>query len=226
MRPKETIALINSEELCGFIQANYKFSEAYVLPYDMNPRVQEHLCQRPKRRELVFYGRPGTPRNGFEIVIGALHLWQQRCPTTAREWAITSVGEVYANDRVLYIRNLRILGKLPPAEYIDLLNYASVGVSLMISPHPSYPPLEMAQAGLITITNSYRYKDLSLRHENIVSIERVDEEALADAIENAVKRAEARIGTECEMCDIGPITCSMPAFDPVTFACRLRELVS
>jgi lipopolysaccharide biosynthesis protein len=226
MHPSNTIALINSEELCAFMQTTYNFNEAYVLPYQMSPALSPHLSPRPKRREIVLYGRPGTPRNGFEIVIGALHLWQQRCPTTAGEWAITSVGEAYPNDGVLYVGNLRILGKLPPAEYIDLLNYASVGISLMISPHPSYPPLEMAQAGLITITNSYRCKDLSLRHENIVSIERVDEGTLADAIENAVKRAEARIGTEYEMCDIGPITCSMPAFDPVTFARRLRELVS
>ena len=33
----------------------------------------------------------------------------------------------------------------------------------MLSPHPSYPPLEMAEAGVTTITNCYGGKDLRRR---------------------------------------------------------------
>ncbi|MGQ0594657.1 MAG: rhamnosyltransferase WsaF family glycosyltransferase [Gammaproteobacteria bacterium] len=226
MHPADTIAVIDSEELCNFMVATYNFIETYVAPYQMSPTLIAHLCARPKRREIVFYGRPGVPCNGFEILIGALRVWQQCCPTAARDWSITSVGEAYATDRVACVRNLRVLGKLSPAEYIGLLNYASVGISLMISPRPSKAALEMARAGLITITNAYRHKDLSLRHENIVSIERVDEETLGEAIEKAVEMAEERVGNRCELFDIKPIKCPMPAFDGATFADRLRELVA
>lgn len=96
----------------------------------------------------------------------------------------------------------------------------------MISPRPSDQALEMARAGLITITNAYGHKDLNLRHENIVSIERVDEETLAEAIESAVERAEGKVGKRCELFDVKTIKCPIPAFDGATFAGRLRELVS
>jgi hypothetical protein len=65
----------------------------------------------------------------------------------------------------------------------------------MISPHPSYPPLEMAEAGVLAITNKYGCKDLSRRFPEIISIERADPELLAEAIGAAVRQAEEqRIG--------------------------------
>jgi beta-1,2-rhamnosyltransferase WsaF-like protein len=62
----------------------------------------------------------------------------------------------------------------------------------MLSPHPSYPPLEMAEAGVLTITNKYGCKDLSRRFADVISIEQADPELLAEAIEVAVREAEAR----------------------------------
>jgi hypothetical protein len=65
----------------------------------------------------------------------------------------------------------------------------------MISPYPSYPPLEMAEAGVLTVTNKYGQKNLSRRFPEIISIEHVDAELLADAIGAAVREAEIqRIG--------------------------------
>ena len=58
---------------------------------------------------------------------------------------------------------MEIGGKASLDEYADHLNRAAVGVSLMVSPHPSYPPLEMAEAGVLAITNNYGSKDLSRR---------------------------------------------------------------
>jgi hypothetical protein len=64
----------------------------------------------------------------------------------------------------------------------------------MISPHPSYPPLEMAEAGLAVITNSFAAKDLRTRYPGIVSIDGLTPEALAGEIERAVTRMEPHIG--------------------------------
>jgi hypothetical protein len=53
----------------------------------------------------------------------------------------------------------------------------------------------MAEAGLLAITNKYGCKDLSRRFAEIISIESVDPELLADAINAAVQQAEEqRIG--------------------------------
>jgi len=60
----------------------------------------------------------------------------------------------------------------------------------MLSPHPSYPPLEMAHSGILTITNSFAEKNLSSWHDNIYSLSRLAPEELAKAIETCVRRFE------------------------------------
>ena len=58
----------------------------------------------------------------------------------------------------------------------------------MVSPHPSYPPLEMATAGCVTITNAYEGKDLRKRSDNFISLDYLSPQMLADALDQAVKR--------------------------------------
>ena len=41
---------------------------------------------------------------------------------------------------------------------------SAIGISLMVSPHPSYPPLEMAHLGMLVLTNGFGAKDLSTWH--------------------------------------------------------------
>ena len=52
----------------------------------------------------------------------------------------------------------------------------------MCSPHPSYPPLEMATFGVKTITNSFMTKDLSTFSPNIISVDDPTIGNLADAV--------------------------------------------
>jgi hypothetical protein len=56
----------------------------------------------------------------------------------------------------------------------------------MASPHPSYPPLEMATAGCITISNNYENKDMGLRADNVISLKKVTPEGLARALDEAI----------------------------------------
>ena len=72
------------------------------------------------------------------------------------------------------------LGKLSLTDYAELLRRTAVGLSLMASPHPSYPPLEMAHFGVRTVTNSYTCKDLSKSHANILSLPDVSAERIAE----------------------------------------------
>lgn len=107
----------------------------------------------------------------------------------AREWQIISAGEDYSLDVVSQVNNLKIVGKLTLEDYSSYLRTASVGISLMLSPHPSYPPLEMAEAGIVTITNSCFGKDLGRKANNIISLDRVTEDTIAEAIASAIRRA-------------------------------------
>jgi hypothetical protein len=125
----------------------------------------------------------------FELAVDGISLWQQRNPTIAREWRIISIGEDYSLDAVSQLNNFKNLGKLGLEDYSSYLRTAYVGISLMVSPHTSYPPLEMAEAGFVTITNSCFGKDLGRVANNIISLERVTEDAIADAIATAILRA-------------------------------------
>jgi len=86
------------------------------------------------------------------------------------------------------VNNLKIVGKLSLEEYSSYLRTASVGISLMLSPHPSYPPLEMAESGIVTITNSCFGKKLGRVADNIISLDRVTEDTIAEAIGSAIMR--------------------------------------
>ncbi|MGH7745946.1 MAG: hypothetical protein ACREQ5_14385, partial [Candidatus Dormibacteria bacterium] len=197
-RGNETIAIINSSELCNFLLKDYVFDRVYYLPYKRNEKIN-FIKNVDRQKIILFYGRPSVTRNLFELAVDGISLWQQRNPTLAREWQIISVGEIYSKDAVSHVSNFKISGKLSLEDYSWHLSAASVGLSLMLSPHPSYPPLEMAEAGIITITNSYFAKDLGRLSDNIIALDTVTVDSIAEAISNAIIRANARLDVSASL---------------------------
>lgn len=217
-----TIALINSEELAEFMLRRYKFRDAYVVRYKLNSKIKKALASQPKERIILFYGRPSVDRNCFQTICGALYRWQQSMPVLSQRWRVVSAGEEYQASSAIGVQNLEVKGKLELSEYADLLSRAAVGISLMLSPHPSYPPLEMASAGLRTITNSYEAKNLSWRSENIVSIDVVTPEELASALSMAVQVAEQYIGEIRPVDEMKDLECDIPDYNSFQLAEMLR----
>jgi len=220
---QDAIAVINSEELHAVMTAKHAFAEAFCLPYEMNPEIARLLTPRPRERTLLVYGRQTVHRNGFELICAALTLWQQRDPIRASRWNISFLGESFVDELVYPVQNARIEGKVSLADYADRLSRASVGLSLMVSPHPSYPPLEMAQAGLITIANNFAGKDLRARCPSIVALDDLSPEKLAQAIEDAVARAEPNIGAITPFVALQPIRPPGPLAQTAAIAELLRE---
>ena len=219
------ISLINSEELASFLMSRYSFGEAYVIPYQINPSIKCNLTPCPRERIILVYGRPSTPRNAFEIIRCALVEWQQSEPTTAAGWQIIFVGEKFDRAIVPALRNFEVAGKLSLEDYAILLSRASVGVSFMLSPHPSYPPLEMAFAGLRTITNNFANKELSRRNPNILSVAHITPHAVASCLATAIAAAEVDIGKITGSGEIGSFSCGLPFYDAGSFARRLMDIV-
>jgi hypothetical protein len=191
---EDAIAVINSEELYGAITAKHSFREAFCLPYLLNARIAEKLAPRPRERIILVYGRPSVVRNAFELICEGLRRWQQRDPIRASRWRIVFLGETFETALAYPVQNVNVEGKVSLDAYADYLSRAAVGVSLMISPHPSYPPLEMAEAGVATIVNAYAGKDLHARFAEIVALDILEPECLASAIEEAVAQMEPLIG--------------------------------
>lgn len=117
---------------------------------------------------VLLYGRPGVPRNLFETAVRGCGLWASQ-RGQARPLEVVSAGEDHPPVDVGNGVVIRSLGQLSWQQYEAQLATSHLGLSLMLSPHPSYPPLEMAAAGLVVVTNHYADKDLSTLSPRFVS---------------------------------------------------------
>jgi hypothetical protein len=179
-RPDDTVALINSEELAAFMHRHTRFGTAWCLPYEISETIGARLKPTVKEKIILVYGRPRVARNAFHVIVEGLRRWQGRAPERNCDWRIAFAGEDFDADLIAELENAVCLGKMPLDDYADLLNRSAIGVALMISPHPSYPPLEMASAGIVTITNNHESKDMSARADTILSIDLISPDSIAD----------------------------------------------
>lgn len=177
--------IVNSSSLADYIELmGHSFERRYVFDpvvvEALRPYMEKASTSERHKRILV-YGRPSVERNCFSALVRGLQTWARDYPEFG-DWEVVSAGEPHDPVALGDGRRLTSIGKLSLDDYAQMLLGSSVGVSLMASPHPSYPPLEMSHFGLQTVTNSYPCKDLSGFHPNIRSIPSIAQKPLAEAI--------------------------------------------
>lgn len=205
-----TIAVFNSSLLSDFFKdGGYKFYKTYEFEPRLNETLRKYFDPKAsgRKNQIACYGRPSTDRNCFSLIVGGLRKWVEK-DTNVVDWKIVSVGEDHPPVDLGNGITMTSKGKLSLEAYARLLSESAVGLSLMASPHPSYPPLEMAHFGMLTITNSFFNKDLSQLHDNITSIQHVTPDSIAMAISKAVRvftlnpekgaQGQSRIPDYCE----------------------------
>ncbi|AZO09173.1 hypothetical protein EJ074_08650 [Mesorhizobium sp. M3A.F.Ca.ET.080.04.2.1] len=215
--------LVNSEELSSYISRRFGRTDQMVIPFRINETIRRSVRLVPKERIILCYGRPTAARNCFEIIVDGLSLWQQRNPIEASKWHVVFLGENFDENRIWPIQNGSVPGKVSLEEYAKYLSRSCVGISLMISPHPSYPPLEMAYSGLITVSNNYDAKEIVRRSENFVALDQVTPDTLALAVARSVELAEEKIGLICEHKEIIEIPFVGTKYDPTDLAAFLTN---
>jgi glycosyltransferase involved in cell wall biosynthesis len=135
----------------------------------------EELQARTSRR-LLFYARPEphAARNMFEL--GVLALARLAQDGLLYGWEVSGVGSVEPG-RAIPLGGGSSIGLLPRSgqdEYGRLLREHDVGLALMYTPHPSLVPIEMAAAGLLTVTNTFENKTqsaLASISSNLIAVE-------------------------------------------------------
>jgi len=145
------------------------------------------LAERPT---LLFYARPRNPRNAFELGLRALRRAVAEGSFDARPWRFLAIGDQIPELPLGHGFRLERAPWLPVAGYGELLGSSDVLLSLMVSPHTSYPPLEMAAAGGRVVTNTFGPKTAAALRAMAPSIEGVpaDELSLAEALGRAARR--------------------------------------
>ncbi len=116
--------------------------------------------------------------------------------------------------------NERLVGQFRVAKHF---HESAVGLSLMISPHPSYPPLEMAAFGLQTLTNQFAGKALARDHPNIVDLAELSPDTIAAELQRLAAAFEDHLrdpGRHAWSIAPGPFVRQEPLFP---FANRLRD---
>jgi len=124
--------------------------------------VDPTALRERKKKKLLFYARPEehAARNMYEIGVCALQEVFAEGLYDPSEWELYGIGTV-ANATTLKMahgRELKLLPRLDLDDYVALLPSFDVGLSLMLTPHPSLVPLEMAAAGMLTVTNTCENK--------------------------------------------------------------------
>ncbi len=169
------MGIFNSKLLYDYFERQgYTFYKQWYFEPTLNEELQKYLQGIEKfperKKQILIYGRPGTARNAFELIMESLREWVN-LQDDAKDWRILSAGEKFSDINLGKGVKVKSLGKLSLEEYAQVMLETKVGISLMVSPHPSYPPLEMATFGLKVITNTYYNKDLSDFSENIISVD-------------------------------------------------------
>ena len=185
--------LFNSGELFAYFGAQgHNLERSYVFEPQLNASLRRllELAPRTKARRLLVYGRPAVARNCYPAVEAGVRAWATRYPEFSN-WEVVSAGLSHRPLELGAGRVMTSAGKLAIEQYGELLLKSAAGLSLMSSPHPSYPPLEMAHFGLWTVTNSYTNKDLTQSHENIISIDNIAPDTIADALALACRNFES-----------------------------------
>jgi len=146
------------------------------------------------KKVLLFYARPTMARrNLFEIGIVALRNAVAAGVITDENWEVWAMGEELPTIPLGSGVNLKPLPWLSFEEYAKRVRTADLLLSLMLSPHPSYPPLEMAASGKLVVTNSFSVKtsERLRKLSNNIIVAEPNPQSIGLALEKAVSRINA-----------------------------------
>jgi SAM-dependent methyltransferase len=142
------------------------------------------------KRDFLFYARPGNPRNlfwrGLETIIAALAAGL----FPPDRWNLHFVGRDLEPFVLPHDIKPILHQNLPWADYAALVARTDVGLSLMYTPHPSYPPLDLAASGAVVVTSQCDGKTTLARYSRNILCVPPTVEALTAALADAVRLAE------------------------------------
>jgi GT2 family glycosyltransferase len=128
---------------------------------DVGQLAAATLSRRQPRR-LLFYSRPHhtESRNQFELAVLALRRAVAQGAFSG-DWEFTGIGGATTETELRLGESavLRLMPRQSPPRYRAILRAHDVGLALMDSPHPSLVPIEMASAGMPTVTSTFANKD-------------------------------------------------------------------
>lgn len=156
------------------------------------PRPGKH----GRKLKLFFYARPNNLRNLFFFGIDLLEEAVTRGLLDLEFWDVVLVGKDIPKVMLgeTYVPEIR--ENLTWSEYAELIGNIDLGLSLMYTPHPSYPPLDLAASGTVVVTNRFANKrDLSAYSKNILCGD-LNRESMIEALAEGIRLASDKTTRE------------------------------
>lgn len=164
---------------------------------------RNHFYKEPRRsnapHRFLFYTRPTmAERNLFGLGVAALRAAVEAGVFDGATWEFIGMGEGF---EPIPLGRGYVLNAAPWMDfegYGELMRSADILLSLMMSPHPSYPPLEMAACRGIAVTTTYGVKSsqrLTELSDKIIGVPPTIE-AIVEAIVRARIRNEKSASSE------------------------------
>ena len=146
-------------------------------------------------RRLLFYSRQEehASRNLFELGMMALAALVQDPRVDLSGWSFHGIGSMGGN--MLELKpglRFELVPKTSLQEYIRMMPSYDVGLSLMMTPHPSLVPIEMAAAGMWTVTNTLANK--TCERLQAISSNLIGVAPTVGSIVDGLVQAMARVG--------------------------------
>jgi SAM-dependent methyltransferase len=171
----EIFYVVNSEILFSHLQSEGMAPGgiAFEPAFPSVAYYSEAQTEERGRRRFFFYARPNNFRNLYWRGIAAIASALEEGVLDPENWDFYFLGKD-APELVLP-RGVRprIINDVPQEEYARIVRSVDVGLSLIYSPHPSYPPFDLAASGAVVVTNQFgaAKKDLSRYSPNILCVE-------------------------------------------------------
>lgn len=151
---------------------------------------QEPEARKAEKRRLFFYARPNNERNLFYRGLEVLDNAVSKNIIDSDRWEIVWVGKDAPDVKLAGHLSPTVMTTMGWRDYAEFIRGSDLGFCLMSTPHPSYPPFDLASSGAVVVTNRFGSKqDLSQYSKNIVMSD-LDVDSLTSAVAEGMKLAE------------------------------------
>ncbi len=192
MEDKNIDFIINSHYLFDYFSTNnpniVKNGVFFEPAFPVKLYNRKFFAKKDKYK-LFFYSRPHNPRNLYAVGVKYLQAAVDRGIIDTDEWDIYCVGQDAPVIHFSTGKNSINVGQLTWTEYSQFLSDVDLGLCLMYTPHPSYPPFDVASSGGVVLTNKFLNKQSFEMCKNIIAAD-LDEESFMKGFKEAIALAK------------------------------------
>lgn len=167
------------------------------------------------KHNFFFYARPFNARNLYIRGVAVIDAAIERGILDPALWNIHFVGKDLAPVQLAGGVEPILMQNLAWEDYAAFVRSVDLALTLMYTPHPSYPPLDVAACAGVAVTNRFGVKtDLSGYSRSIVCVDS-DVESLVEGLRLGVEQALDPEGRRQALADSGIGRDWAAAFAPV-----------